>query len=275
MADSMSNDLTRQRERPIPAILQSIVAATAERVARLHHEQPACRSNQAVKAPAGRSLLAALTKRAPAIIAEIKRASPSKGDFRTDFDPIKLAASYATGGAAAISVVTEPKYFQGDPGWLAEIRRTVTLPILRKDFIIDAIQVSESAALGADAILLIARILNGSQLSELKATADGAGLEVLFEIHDEEDLRKILPLGPKLIGINARNLDDFTVDTNRFRTLVPMFPPGAIAVAESGLETPAQIQELAADGFQGFLIGETLIRSNDPARMLQQLRGAK
>ncbi|MBI5867859.1 MAG: indole-3-glycerol phosphate synthase TrpC [candidate division Zixibacteria bacterium] len=275
MADLMSNDITRQRERPIPAILQSLIVAAGERVARLHREQPAPRSNQVVGASARRSLLAALTKRTPAIIAEIKKASPSKGIFRDDFDPIKLATSYASGGAAAISVVTEPEYFQGDPGWLAEIRSAVTLPILRKDFIIDAIQVSESAALGADAILLIARILNDSQLTEFKTAADGAGLEVLFEIHDEEDLRKILPLRPQLIGINARNLDDFTVDTNLFRVLVPMFPSGTIAVAESGLDTPTQIQDLSTVGFQGFLIGETLIRSHDPARMLRQLRGAK
>lgn len=269
----MPNDATRPPERPIPAILQSIVAATRERVAHLHREPIITDPGHVASSVGRRSLATALTKRVPAIIAEIKKASPSRGVFSKDFDPGKLAKVYENGGAAAMSVVTEPKYFQGDPGWISELRRTVSLPILRKDFIIDSVQVAESASLGADAVLLIARILSAQSLAELYAAANESGLEVLFEIHDEDDLSKVLPLSPRMIGVNARNLDDFSVDTKRFHTLVPMFPPGTIAVAESGLESRKQIADLASVGFQGFLIGETLLRSDDPMRTLRQLCG--
>jgi len=186
-----------------------------------------------------------------------------------------LARAYQDGGAAALSVVTEPQFFQGDLVWLADLRQRVGLPILRKDFIIDKVQVAESAALGADAILLIARIVTQENLRELKAAADSLDLEVLFEIHDDDDLRKVASLKPAMIGINVRNLDDFTVDTRSFHALVAKLPPGAIAVAESGLDSPEQIAELSATGFRGFLIGETLLCSDDPARMLRHLRGAE
>jgi indole-3-glycerol phosphate synthase len=264
---------TRVSTRPIPAILESIVAVARQRVESLRRSGTVARNPLIDHGSPSRSLASALTNSAPAIIAEIKKASPSKSLFRADFDPMGLAVAYEKGGAAALSVVTEPHFFQGDGAWLSELRRRVDIPILRKDFIIDDIQVAESASLGADAILLIARILSGEQLRRLKAAADSYRLEVLFEIHDLDDLQKVKPLNPTMIGINARNLDDFTVDMQRFHALVSELPPRAIAIAESGLDSPAQILELSAAGFRGFLIGETLICSQDPTLMLKQLRG--
>ena len=259
--------------RPIPAILESIVAVARVRVESLHQSGSVALSAPGDRTFSRRSLASALTGSVPAIIAEIKKASPSKGLFRSDFDPMELALAYEKGGAAALSVVTEPHFFQGDGAWLSELHQHVDIPILRKDFIIDDIQVAESASLGADAILLIAGILTEEQLQGLKAAADSYNLEVVFEIHDLEDLRKVAPLNPAMIGINARNLDDFTVDTRSFGALVSELPPRAVVIAESGLDSPGQIAELSAAGFRGFLIGESLIRSEDPTWMLRQLRG--
>ena len=273
--DNMPEEAAKRPARPIPAILQSIVAVARQRVEDLQRGMTVGGPTTDGSAFPKRSLVAALSNRAPAIIAEVKKASPSKGVFRSHLDPLELARAYQDGGAAALSVVTEPQFFQGELVWLADLRQRVDLPILRKDFIIDKVQVAESAALGADAILLIARILTLEKLRELKAAADSLDLEVLFEIHDDDDLRKVASLKPAMIGINARNLDDFTVDTRSFHALVAKLPSGAIAVAESGLDSPEQIAELSAAGFRGFLIGETLLCSDDPARMLQHLRGAE
>jgi indole-3-glycerol phosphate synthase len=274
MSDDMLNDATKQPPRPIPAILQSIVAAAHQRVSDLRRAGTAAKQVSGATLSPKRSLVSVLANRAPAIIAEIKKASPSKGVFRAHFDPLKLALNYEAGGAVALSVVTEPQFFQGENRWLGDLRQKVSLPILRKDFIVEAIQVTESAALGADAILLIARILTEEKLRELKSAADAESLEVLFEIHDLDDLHKVAALRPAMIGINARNLDDFTVDTRHFHTLVSKLPTGVVAVAESGLDSPDQIAELSAAGFRGFLIGETLICADDPARTLKHLRGA-
>jgi indole-3-glycerol phosphate synthase len=261
--------------RSVPAILQSIVAVARLRAGELRRSKTVEELAADGHAFPKRSLSAALTNRAPAIIAEVKKASPSKGVFLDHFDPLRLAGAYEKGGAAALSVVTEPCFFKGEGTWLSDLRQRVSLPLLRKDFIVDEIQVAESASLRADAILLIARILTGEELKELQAAANSLDLEVLFEIHDLDDLRKVAPLNPAMIGINARNLEDFTVDTRSFQALNPLLPAGALAVAESGLESPEQIAELSAIGFRGFLIGETLICSDDPARMLRHLRQAE
>lgn len=271
----MSERLTSASARPIPAILESIVAVARERVESLRRSGTVAFSPSGNRTFPRRSLASALAGAVPAIIAEIKKASPSKGLFRAEFDPMELALAYEKGGAAALSVVTEPNFFQGDGTWLTQLHERIDIPILRKDFIIDEIQVAESALLGADAILLIARILTEEKLRGLKAAADSYNLEVLFEIHDLGDLGKVAPLNPELIGINARNLDDFTVDTRRFHTLASELPPCAVAIAESGLDSPSQIVELAAAGFRGFLIGEALICSGDPTEMLRQLRGVE
>jgi indole-3-glycerol phosphate synthase len=259
-------------ERTIPAILQTLQKGGRARADELRNTGTVETLLARGRAYSKRSLRGVLAV-APAIIAEVKKASPSKGRFCEDFDLLKLVRAYAQGGAAAISVVTEPKHFQGQGEWIAAIRREVDLPILRKDFIIDAIQVAESAALGADAVLLIARMLTSNQLARLSEAAAEAGIEVLYEAHDTDDLHKIAAVNPTLVGINARDLNTFAVDTGQFAALQGLIPAGAVAVAESGLYEADQIAELTRIGYQGFLIGESLIRSSDPAGMIRQLRG--
>lgn len=256
----------------LPPRLAPLVAAAARRVERLRAASDATSLLNAAARFPRRSLTQALRRNPPAIIAEVKKASPSKGLFREDFDPIPLVRAYSAGSAAAISVVTEPEFFQGDSTWIAAIRAVTDLPILRKDFIIDPLQIAESAAAGADAVLLIVRILTPASLRELAAAAAEANLEVLFEIHDEQDLERVTPLTPALVGVNSRNLDDFTVDRESFIRLRPGLPAGAVAVAESGLDSPTQIGELSQVGYQAFLIGEALITSEDPVAALRALR---
>lgn len=271
-----SDPHTMNTRPPEPGIgrlfLDKIVAATRARIARLRVETSLAALESRARAHSPSSLAAALKASSPAIIAEVKKASPSRGLFRSDFDPLALAASYHEGGAAALSVVTEPEYFQGSDQWLTQIRVRTALPILRKDFILDPLQVAESAALGADAILLIARLLSAEQMRELQAAAGQLRLEILFEAHDEADLEKIDACAPALIGINARNLDTFVVDTDQFARLRAKLSADAIAIAESGLSTHADIAAARRLGYAGFLIGETLVRAADPAALLRLLR---
>ena len=253
--------------------MEPLLAAAQRRVAQLRETTDTAALLESGARFHRRSLVHALRRNPPAIIAEVKKASPSKGLFRDDFDPVHLARLYTEGQAAAISVVTEPEFFQGDLRWIAAIRAASDLPVLRKDFIVDPIQIAESAACGADAVLLIARILTPALLRELAKAAANAGLEVLFEAHDEGDFRAIAPLTPSLVGINARNLDDFTVDRGAFARLREGIPPAAVAVAESGIDAPTQIRELSQAGYGAFLIGEALITSKDPAATLRAFRG--
>jgi indole-3-glycerol phosphate synthase len=252
--------------------LERIVASTRSRIARLREE----RSNDSLLADAKeftrRSFQAAISSSAPAVIAEIKKASPSKGILRADFDATSLALSYKSGGAAAYSVVTEPEFFQGDGAWIVDIRSTSTLPILRKDFVLEPIQVAEAAALGADAILLVARLLSVEQMRELYDAARTPALDVLFEAHDEGDLEKIGQCGPLIVGINARNLDTFVVDTAQFEVLRNYLPRDVTAVAESGIESHDQIVSAMKLGYSAFLIGESLVKSDDSAAALRLLR---
>ncbi len=257
----------------IPAILRKLVDASRSRLEQLRKDHTLADLMSVSGAHPKRSLVDALGSRAPAIIAEVKKASPSKGVFRDDFDPVDLATRYSEGGAAAISVVTEHEHFQGDSAWIADIHSHVDVPILRKDFIIDELQIAETAAVGADAVLLIARILSPHELSHLSAVASECGLDVLYEAHDADDLTKIANVGARLVGINARNLDNFKVDTQSFLDLRDRIPPYALAVAESGLDGPQQIADLQKAGFSGFLVGESLIRSADPGALLRRLRG--
>ncbi len=266
---------TPGRSRGIPPTLRMIVKATRHRVDHLRHTRPEDRMHELPSATPKRSLMAALRQASPAIIAEVKKASPSQGIFTDPFDSLRLARAYRLGGAAALSVVTEPEFFLGELAWLPLLKRETGLPVLRKDFIIDELQVTESAAFGADAILLIARILSADELRQLKTAADRLGLDVLFEIHDLDDMQKISPLHPAMIGINARNLKDFTVNTGLFTELIPHLPQGTLAVAESGLASAEQIATLSRAGFLGFLIGERLIRADDPAATLRRLRGVE
>lgn len=206
-----------------------------------------------------------------AVIAEAKKASPSKGVIRPDFDPAAIAASYQRGGARAISVLTDVRFFQGSLDYIPLVRQAVNLPVLRKDFIIHEMQVEEAAAFGADAILLIAAILEAGQLRDYQAVATALGIDVLVEIHDENDLEKTMAAGSNLIGINNRNLRDFTVDlatTFRLRRLIPAEIP---VVSESGIRDRADIKQLEAGGIQAALVGETLMRAVDPEIALRQL----
>ncbi len=259
--------------KPIPAILQTLVESSRVRVEQLRSKATFEELSERGRTNTRRSFRRALETVSPAIIAEVKKASPSKGVFSDHVDPVMQVTAYASGGCAAISVVTEPEHFWGDLGWIEAIRDAVALPVLRKDFIIDAIQVAETAASCADAILLIARILSPDQLAELSDAAGTLNLDVLYEAHDESDIEKITRCNPQLVGVNARDLDDFTVDTERVKRLHAALPANALLVAESGIERREQIIELREAGYHAFLVGEALLRSDDPAALLHQLRG--
>ena len=207
------------------------------------------------------------------IIAEVKKASPSKGLIRADFDPLKIARTYEQNGASAISVLTEKKYFQGSLGFLAEISRTVTLPVLRKDFIVDEYQVYEARANGADAVLLIACILDRERLAGLYALAAGLGLGVLTEVHDDEDLGKALDVQADVIGINNRDLRTFNVDLATTGRLIKDIPRGKVVVSESGISTVEDMRYLKEAGAHAALIGEALMREEDYGGKLRELAG--
>ncbi|MFA6789630.1 MAG: indole-3-glycerol phosphate synthase TrpC [Arcobacteraceae bacterium] len=194
------------------------------------------------------------------IIAEVKKASPSKGIIKEDFDPVAIAQSYSNSGANAISVLTEPHYFQGNLEYLTQIRRYVPTPLLRKDFIVDKYQIVEALVYGADFILLIAKALSTKELKELYDYALHVGLEVLVEIHDVEDLTKAMKCGANIIGINHRNLQSFEMDMSLCDKLIPMIPNGKIIVAESGVSDVQTIKRLSSIGADAFLIGEHFMR---------------
>ncbi len=225
--------------------------------------------------PRPRSLKAALDQApTPAIIAEIKRASPSKGPLAPDLDPLALALEYQAHGAAAISVLTEQNYFQGSPDFIVRLRPHLHLPILRKDFIVEMIQVYESAALGADALLLIVAALPMGALRALLLLTQSLGLEALVEVASREELQVALDIGATLIGINHRNLRTFEMNMNRAIELLPLIPPEVTVVAASGLHTRADLARLEAAGLKAFLIGESLVKSGQPGAKLRELLGS-
>jgi len=208
------------------------------------------------------------------IIAEVKKASPSKGIIREDFDPLAIAQEYSKNGANAISVLTEPHFFKGDLEYLTGIRRYVDTPLLRKDFIVDKYQIVEALAYGADFILLIAKALTKKELQELYDYALHLGLEVLVEIHDKEDLKKAMACGAHIIGINHRNLETFEMNMNLCHELIPMIPNGKIIVAESGVNNQAIIKELSEAGADAFLIGEHFMRQDDIGAEVAKLKNS-
>ena len=208
------------------------------------------------------------------IIAEVKKASPSKGIIREDFDPLSIAQQYSKSGANAISVLTEPHYFKGDLEYLTGIRRYVETPLLRKDFIIDKYQIVEALVYGADFILLIAKALGKKELKELYDYALHLGLEVLVEIHDVEDLKKAIACGATIIGINHRNLETFEMDMNLCEKLIPMIPNGKIIVAESGVTDQETIKRLSEIGCDAFLIGEHFMRQDDIGAEVRKLKNS-
>ena len=206
------------------------------------------------------------------IIAEVKKASPSKGIIREDFDPIGIAQSYEKGGASALSILTEPHFFKGDKEYLGAVRRYTSIPLLRKDFIIDKYQLVEALAYGADFVLLIAKALGRKELKELLQYAHHLGLEVLVEIHDKTDLIKAIFAGANIIGINHRNLETFEMDMSLTQKLVPLIPNNKIIVAESGITTHDTVVELAKMGADAFLVGEHFMRQNDITKAVKDLK---
>ncbi len=213
--------------------------------------------------------------KAPGIsfICECKKASPSKGLIAPDFPYLSIAKEYQAAGADAISVLTEPKWFLGRDQYLREIASAVSIPCLRKDFTVDEYMIYEAKVLGASAVLLICSILTPAQLRDYQAVCDGLGLSALVEAHDEAEVRMALDAGARIIGVNNRNLKDFTVDTENSRRLRAMIPPSVLFVSESGVKTPADVENLRDVGADAVLIGETLMRAADKKSKLSELRG--
>jgi len=210
----------------------------------------------------------------PRVVAELKRRSPSKGEIRPDFDPVGCAKAYADAGAAAISVLTDAHYFGGELSLLATVRREVALPLLRKDFLVDAYQVDEARVAGADAVLLIARALDVAQLRVLRERAAALGLDALVEVHDEAEVDAALAAGADLVGINNRDLATFATDLATTERLAKrLVAAGVVVVAESGILTHGDVRRLEAAGADAVLVGEALMREPDVGRALARLRG--
>lgn len=215
----------------------------------------------------------ALCKSGVAFICEVKKGSPSKGVIAPDFPYLKIAREYQQAGADAISVLTEPEFFLGCSQYLTEIKQAVTIPVLRKDFIIDEYQIYESAVIGADAILLICALLDTEQLTEYIKIADSLGLSCLVEAHDEYEISSALQAGARIVGVNNRDLRTFEVDIQNSIRLRVLVPPEILFVSESGIHSPADVQALRQDGTNAVLIGEALMRSADKRAELERLRG--
>jgi len=209
------------------------------------------------------------------IIAEVKKASPSKGIIRKDFDPMVIAQAYEKGGADSLSILTEPHFFQGDKEYLGMVRRYVNIPLLRKDFIVDKYQLVEALAFGADYVLLIAKALSRKELKELLAYTHHLGMEVLVEIHDKTDLVKAIFAGANIIGINHRNLETFEMDMKLSERLIPLIPNSKIIVAESGIADHETVVELSRAGADAFLVGEHFMRQEDISGALRELKYGK
>jgi indole-3-glycerol phosphate synthase len=219
------------------------------------------------------ALRAKIALGAPAVIAEVKRASPSRGVLRADFDPVEIGISYARAGAACLSVLTDRHFFQGAPAHLHEARKASGLPTLRKDFIVDEYQVAEARAWGADCVLLIAAALEATLMRDLESAAQALGLAVLVEVHDARELEQALQLSTPLIGINNRNLKTLEVSLDTTLALLPRVGPERLVIAESGVQQPADVARLRAAGAHAFLVGEAFMRAADPGAELSRLFG--
>jgi indole-3-glycerol phosphate synthase len=215
----------------------------------------------------------AIRGRGSALIAEVKRSSPSKGRIREDFDPVAVARIYEANGASAVSILTERKFFEGRAAFVPQIRKAVNLPLLRKDFIVDPYQIAETRVLGADALLLIARVLKAGELLEFIGLASELGLAVLVEVHDEPDLEKALAAGARVVGINNRDLETFQTDIEVSIRLSRRIPKGITVVSESGINRRKDIDRLMEADIHAFLVGESLMREKDIGRKLRELLG--
>ena len=220
-----------------------------------------------------RGALQALTGSDMKIISEVKRASPSKGDLGEILQPARLAAQYESGGASVISVLTEERRFKGSIKDFTEVRREVSIPMLRKDFIVTEYQVIESRVLGADLLLLIVAGLSQSQYCDFHQMANELGMDVLVEIHNEEELERALEANPTIVGVNSRNLKTLDVDPRAFDQLLPMIPSGVIKVAESGISERSEVAHVEELGADAILVGETLVRAGDPIAAISRLLG--
>jgi indole-3-glycerol phosphate synthase len=255
--------------------LLSAVVAAARRSAdgRARHVGRAALERQvSQRPPAGRSFRESLRRQGVRVIAECKRRSPSRGILRADYDPVAIARSYESAGAAAISVLTEATFFDGSLDHLRAVRPAVSLPLLRKDFIVTDYQVFEAAACGADAVLLIVAALETTDLRPLIGRARTLGLAALVEVHDRDELNRAIDAGADIIGVNSRNLRTLQVDRTVLEALAPAVPAGVVAVAESGLKTAEDLRRLGARRYDAFLIGERFMGERDPGAALASLR---
>ena len=258
-----------------PDLLKAIVAATRTRVAAARARVSADTLEHAISlAPSTRGFRRRLATPGRNVIAECKRRSPSRGVLRRAYDPAAIASSYESAGAAAISVLTEPSFFDGALAHLESVRRAVTLPVLRKDFTIDPYQLIEARAAGADAVLLIVAALDAGTLRTLQRSARGLDLDVLVEVHDERELETALAAGADLIGVNNRNLRTLEVSLDASIRLAALMPPDVVAVAESGLTTANDLDRLEAAGYRAFLVGERFMTAAVPGEALRTLVGS-
>ncbi|HEV7920330.1 MAG TPA: indole-3-glycerol phosphate synthase TrpC [Thermoanaerobaculia bacterium] len=254
-------------------VLEQIVARTRQRLAAEPMEvedlRLAARQRAATREP--HAFAAALRRDGVNVIAEIKAASPSAGPIVDAPDVEAIAREYARGGAAAVSIVTEPDFFRGSRGWLAQARDAAGLPVIMKDFIVEPSQLMQGVGAGADAILLLASLLDGPTIRQFISLLDGFGVDALVEVHDEAELQRAIAGGARLVGVNNRDLRDFRVDLGTAERLAKQIPVDAIKVAESGIKTRADVDRLRAAGFHAFLVGESLLRQNDRAAAVRAL----
>ncbi|WP_431483277.1 indole-3-glycerol phosphate synthase TrpC [Pseudomonas solani] len=261
----------------IPTVLEKILARKAEEVAERRLRVPLAEVEalaRAADAPRGfaRALLEQAARKQPAVIAEIKKASPSKGVIRENFVPAQIARSYQDGGATCLSVLTDIDFFQGGDAYLQEARAACSLPVIRKDFLIDPYQVVEARALGADCVLLIVSALSDAQMAELAKTAKDVGLDVLVEVHDGDELERALnTLDTPLVGINNRNLHTFEVSLDITLDLLPMIPRDRLVITESGILNRADVELMEVSEVFGFLVGEAFMRAEEPGTELRRL----
>lgn len=259
-------------------ILQRIVAVKREEISSARARASLAEVRAAAEARGGlRGFEAAMRARMavgrPAVIAEVKKASPSKGVLREPFDPAAIARSYEAGGAACLSVLTDERFFQGSSAFLEQARASCALPVLRKDFLVDEYQVHEARAMGADCVLLIAACLDDARLCDLEACARAHGMDVLVEVHDADELSRALRLQTRLVGINNRNLRSFEVSLETTLGLLPHVPADRLLVTESGILGRADVQRMRAADVHAFLVGEAFMRASEPGEALAELFG--
>lgn len=260
----------------VPDILKKILLRKEEEIAAGQQRVAAAELRaMAVDMPACRGFVASMQTRIQAgeaaVIAEAKKASPSKGVIREDFNPAHIAASYEQGGAACLSVLTDQDFFQGHNDYLKQARAACSLPVIRKDFIIDRYQIDEARAMGADCVLLIVAALGDAQLADLYGYAVGLGLDVLVEVHDAEELQRSLPLGATLVGINNRDLRTFATSLNTTIDLLGQIPDDRIVVTESGIHGPEDVALMRQHNVNAFLVGEAFMRAEEPGQKLREL----